>query len=110
MSRDIERQLAELRNDVKKLLERAETPRLMKYERAARMLDISTSKLKSLIRQGIITPQPLGQTRMIPLSEVERVSKLAPGSVPKGHRRRSLFGPKARDFDAAKELAKVKRR
>jgi excisionase family DNA binding protein len=74
MSVLLEQQLAELREDVKRLLSRAETPRVMRYEKAAKLLDCSVSKVRSLIRDGEIVPVTVGGRRMVPLSEVERIS------------------------------------
>lgn len=73
-------------------------PRLMKYAQAARMLGISPSKLKTLVRKGVIVPTKLGETKMISLKEIERVS--TPRLTPKAEKHAAT--PSAR-YDAKAE-------
>lgn len=103
---DLEEQLKALREDVAKLLEQREAPRLLKYADAARMLSISPSKLKTLIRRGEIVPTLLGGRKMISRMEIDRVATPKRSEQPAPKRRRESL----RAFDTGSELKKLKRR
>lgn len=50
------------------------TATCFKIEKAAEMIGISPSKLKSMLRKGQIRPSQVGDTRMISMSEILRVT------------------------------------
>lgn len=107
MSSDVERWLMEVRADIKAMREElAPPPRVMRYEKAAKMLDVSKTVLKEMIARGEIVPVRIGGRKKIPLSEVERVS--TPCAEP-GEARRALRAPKASGprVKMADELAKL---
>lgn len=98
--------LTALRQDVAALRERMQAPLVMRYERAAQMLDVSVSKLRGLIRSGEIVPVKLGGRKMVPLSELERVSR------PKLPKKLAARAPKASvlvDAKAYRESLKKRR-
>jgi hypothetical protein len=103
----LEKHLAELRAAVQKLLERQEAPRVMRYEKAARLLDCSVSKVRLLVRAGDLVPVRIGGRKMIPLSEIERIST---PRLPKALAAKAP--PKKRDgkADAAAFRAMLKKR
>lgn len=107
MQRESEELLATLRELMAQVVERREMPRLFKYPEAARLLSISPSKLKGLIRCGLIVPTVLGRTRMISLSEIERVA--APSSAPPVTAPRKTRASQ-RAFSADAEVKRLKKR
>ena len=65
----IRAELARLRETVAKPL-----PTVLRQQRAAKELDVSLSKLKQLIRSHQILTVVVGKTKMVPLSEIRRLS------------------------------------
>lgn len=108
-----ERLLEELLAEVRGLRERLDAtalPTVLKPERAAQELSISESKLRQLIREGKLFTCLVGKAKMIPRSEIERLSAPA-RSAPKprtsgGRPPQDRSSPKA---EAAKLRAALKR-
>lgn len=72
-----ESEVGEWRALVKELLERMEAaplPLVMRYERAAKELDCSVSKLRAMIRAGTLRTVTVHKRRMVPRSELERLT------------------------------------
>lgn len=74
-------------------LDAAPLPLVMRYERAARELDCSVSKLRAMIRAGTIRTVVVHKRRMVPRSELERLTAMklpkrmaqrAPAAKPNG--------------------------
>ncbi len=77
MSEKIEAELRAIREEIRKLSERVgvPVPRVVRFPHAAKLLDISMTKLKGLVRGMEIMTVPVGDRRMIPMSEIDRMSR-----------------------------------
>lgn len=102
-----ERELQLIRLAVQEVLKQergtSEQPRTMRYQKAAKMLDVSVSKVKSLVKSGEIIPVWVGGRKMIPLSEIERIST----PTLSGKAAKSAAVPRAR-FDPKAEAAELR--
>lgn len=71
----LEQIAAETRRLVAQLAEgQRPTPTCLKYSDAAKRLGIGLTKLKRLIKNGELRTALVGKHRMVPLSEIERLS------------------------------------
>jgi excisionase family DNA binding protein len=109
---NVEEQLAELNREVRKLVERLEIgtsslPQLLTYQRAAHELSVSLTKVRRLIKAGVLPTIKLGGRKYIPSREIERIARSA--STQNVSRLRTSGGrPKAKRYDAKEEAAKLR--
>ncbi len=77
MSEKNEAELRAIREEIRKLSERVgvPVPRVVRFAHAAQLLDISLTKLKGLVRGMEIMTVPVGDRRMIPMSEIDKVAR-----------------------------------
>jgi excisionase family DNA binding protein len=84
-------------------------PQVLTYKQAAEQLSVGMTKLKAMVKRLEIRPCDVGKRKMIPLTEVQRMSQPAPvkESSPRARKRRSpdRYDPKA---EAAKIRAGLK--
>lgn len=111
VARDL-RRLMELVNDeitpeLKRLAEKVESPMppILPYRLAAQKMSIGSTKLKSMVRTGEISNCLVGQRKMIPSSEIYRLSQ------PIRVKARTSGGrPKVNAYDARAEAQKGRER
>lgn len=65
--------LALMRRAVREDLGRVE-PRAWPYSRVAKHLGIGQPRVNVLVRSGVLLSAPVGRSRMVPLSEIERLT------------------------------------
>ena len=95
-------EVGEWRALVTELVERldaAPLPLVMRYERAAKELDCSVSKLRAMIRAGTLRTVVVHERRMVPRSELERLT------TPALPRRMAAKAPKVKRDGAADAAA-----
>ena len=67
--------LEDIRNRIERLEERLQPrPTVMTYPAAAKLLGVSATKVKRMVRSGELRTALVGKTKMVPLSEIERLS------------------------------------
>lgn len=77
-------------------------PRVLTKERAAKELSISLSKLKRLLRDGVLMSVAVGRRRMVPAVEIERLATPAQ-ATPRRHLRSIGGSSNGRKYDAEGE-------
>jgi len=98
---DREEMLAELLREVRSLLDagvRRDLPSALTIARAAEELSVSVRKLRRMVSEGEIFACEVGRTRMIPRSEIERLTtpQEAPRRAPRRvAARRGASSPRA---------------
>lgn len=75
----IEALLKDMRDRIEKLEERLQPePTVMTFPKAAARLGVGLTKLKELVKKGQLRPALVGEVKMIPLSEIHRLSAPPP--------------------------------
>lgn len=104
MSDELEKLKAAVRAAVREILaEERGIPMVMTYQRAARELDCSVTKIKGLVTDGHLLPVTIGKRKMIPRTELLRISQ---PDGPRPPSRRS-GRPKAIRYDPTVESEKL---
>lgn len=85
--------LEDIRARIERLEDRLQPrPSVMSYPAAAKLLGVSPTKVKRMVRSGELRTALVGKTKMVPLSEIERLSTpTAP--TPRGAVRRAQARP-----------------
>lgn len=114
--RDVEKLLEELRDELRQLREKVESPlpRMLTYERAAQELSVSVTKVKQLVRAGALATCEVGKRKHVPRIEIERIERSAsfaatPRSAPRPARARAERRPYNAKEEAAKARAALKK-
>jgi hypothetical protein len=104
--------LKELRDEVRELRKKMSMPlpRVLTQSMAAEQLSISVSKLKGMIRAGGIATCTVGDRKMIPLTEIERIARPSKDGATEAPPppRTSGGRKKASTYDAAAEAAAIR--
>lgn len=75
----IEAQLELMRKIIERLEERlAPEPTVLTFPKAAARLGVGLTKLKQLVKSGQLRPALVGEVKMIPMSEIHRLSTPPP--------------------------------
>lgn len=101
----IEAQLAEIR----RLVEGSTRLRRAMYplDEAAELLGVKMTKMRELVRSGVVMTRPLGEREMVPDSEIERLSYVDPPKMitPQQKRLATSIAKIREHVPAAKEAA-----
>lgn len=84
-------------------------PQVLSMERAAKELSIGITKLKRLVRDGVVLTCTVGLRRMIPSSEVRKLAVPASTKAPGVRPRKTRRGENDEEVRKILEIAKRRR-
>lgn len=96
----VREELAELKKLLLQVVGRAERPRLYEFKEAARLLGVDPRTVSRMVASGELFPVSIRGKRLIPVEEIDRVSR---PPAPKT----SGAAPERRKYDAAAALRRM---